>query len=460
MTVADLPGLRSTADEWSHVFSSHPFDPVLDRAQGIYLYDEDDKRYIDASGGPMCCNLPHGDRRVIDAVCAQMERFAYCHPTLSNRPKADLCRAIARHTPGDLNHVYPVSGGSEAVETAIKLARQYHVISGRGTKYQVIAHHDSYHGMSLAALGVSGNPGSQRMFEPMLPKWPRIQQYSDMRRPAGATRDEWAEHCAVALEEAIHYAGHGNVAAFLATPVGCGSDYATVAPAHYWRRVREICDQYDVLLIADEVVTGFGRTGAWFAMEHFGVVPDLMTMAKGISGATMPLGAVVASDRINQPFAEGAAFVHGFTFGGHPVACAAGLATIRVLEEDGLVENAAKVGNYLAERTEELQANHRTLVDFRGKGLLHVGELVKDPDTMEFFDRKEQAETRFQAIALKNGLVFYGTLYGSRRTPSLRRGLPLFVAPPLSITVEQADDLVGRLDQTLSEWEGSLGVST
>lgn len=453
-----LPELRKMEGIWENVFSYHPFEPVLDRAEGIYLYDEEGNRYIDASGGPMAVNLGHGDPRMKEAVARQMDKFSFCHPALSCRERAELCTAVSEVAPGDLNATYLVSGGSEAVETAIKLARQYHIATGNPNKYKVITHRDSYHGMTLAALGMSGNPGSQRLFEPMIPQWPHIPQYSDYNRPQGTSRDDWAVTCAQELELAIHYTGKHTVSAFMATPHGCGSDYGVVPPKKYWECIREICDRYNVLLIADEVITGFGRTGKWFGMEHFAVQADIMTTGKGISGLYIPLGAVTVSDKVNAPFKEGTGFIHGFTNAGHPVACAAGLQAIDIIKKDRLVENSAEVGEHLHSYRDRLLA-HPTVVDVRGWGIFMVTELVKDKETMEFFDREEQAENRLQAMALRNGLVFYGTLYGGPREPAFRRGLPNWISPPICITREQVDELIDAYDRTLTEWEESLGVS-
>ena len=450
------PTSRKNEGMWSHSFSAHSFEPVLERAEGIYLFDEDGNRYIDASGGPIAMNLGHGDPRIAEAAMQQMTKFSYCTPVLSNRPKAELCAKMAELLPPSLNTLYMVSGGSEAVETAIKAARQYHVITGNPTKHKIISNFDSYHGMTLATMALSGNPSSQRHFDPMLPQWPKVQQYTAHNIPGGMSEDHWALKCAEELAKTIHYAGADSVAAYITTPVGSGSDYGVMAPPAYWKAVREICDENNVLFIDDEVVTGFGRTGKWFCIEHHGVEPDIMTMGKGMSGLYAPLGAVAVSDKVNEPF-KNAAFVHGFTHGGHPVGAAIALKTLEILEDDGLIENSASVGEYLQEKCNEL-LKHSTVFDVRGKGLLRVGELVKNKETMEFFSRDQHAEVKLQSIALSNGLSFYGTLYGSRRLPSLRRGLPLFMAPPLCITHEQVDDLVERLDATLTDWEDSLGV--
>ncbi len=325
--------LRPEGD-WRHAFSYHPMNVEIERAEGVYIYDRDGNRYFDASGGPMAVNLPHNHPRMKRAIAAQLENYSYTHPSIADPKRAEFCRLLAEITPGDLDHSYLVSGGSEAVETAIKLARQAQIAMGNRTKYKVISHRDSYHGMTLATLGMSHNPMSQSAFEPMLPKWPGIRQYSDFDRPEGMSREEWGVECAGALEVAIHYAGPKTVAAFLATPHGCGADYACVPPDSYWCTIREICDRYDVFIIADEVVTGFGRTGRWFAMEHFSVDPDMMTMAKGISSCYVPFGAVSVSSRLNVPFEKGFPFVHGFTFGGHPLGCAAGSELIRIADRE------------------------------------------------------------------------------------------------------------------------------
>ncbi|MFP6584707.1 MAG: aminotransferase class III-fold pyridoxal phosphate-dependent enzyme [Candidatus Hydrogenedentota bacterium] len=256
----------------------------------------------------------------------------------------------------------------------------------------------------------------------------------------------------------FHYAGVDTVAAYIATPVGSGSDYGVVPPPAYWQAIRNICDENNVLFIDDEVVTGFGRTGKWFCIEHHGIEPDIMTMGKGMSSLYAPMGAMAVSDKVNEPFEKGTAFVHGFTNAGHPVGAAISLKVIEIIKEDGLLENCATVGPNLQEKCDEL-LGHPTLTNVRGKGLMRVAKLVQNKDTDEFFGSKTQAETKLQAIALANGLSFYSTLYGNRRLPSLKRGLPLFMFPPLCITHEQVDDLVERLDATFTEWEESLGVT-
>lgn len=452
----NLPTYQSNDGDYRHVFSYHPMDIPIARADGVYLFDDNDNRYFDVSGGPMAVNLPHNHPRMKAAITEQLDKYSYTHPVLADPLRAKFCRMLAEVTPGDLDHIYLVSGGSEAVETAIKAARQAQMARGFKDKYKIISHHDSYHGMTLATLGVSGSPGTHKPYVPMIPKWPHIRQYSDFDKPDHLSREEWGVECAKALETAIHYEGEQTVAAFIATPHGAGPDYGVVPPTSYWQTIREICDRYNVLLIADEVVSGFARTGEWFAMEHFGVTPDIMTLAKGISSCYVPLGAVAISASLNQPFADGHAhFIHGFTNGGHPLACAAGIELLEIIKDEQLLENCRKQESVLFSYKESLLA-HPTVKDVRGWGLFMVLELVKDKSTMEFFEPSLQAEHLFQAITLKNGLVMYGSLYGARRQPAFRRGLPAWISPPLSISSDEIHDMMGRLGSALTEWESAV----
>ncbi|MBW2140651.1 MAG: aspartate aminotransferase family protein [Deltaproteobacteria bacterium] len=229
-------GPRKMEGMWGKILGYHPYKPILDRAEGIYLYDNEGNRFIDVSGGPIAINLGHGDRRIREAINKQLEKFEYCHPMLSSQPRAELCERISQITPWDLNTVFPVSGGSLAVETAFKLARQYHVETGNDQKYKIISCHESYHGMTLGALSAAGGPGSQTKFMPYMNPWPHIHQPSS-RPPAGMSTEKYAEFCNYELEEAIHYAGERHVAAFMATPVSAGEDYGFVAPKEYWGRI-------------------------------------------------------------------------------------------------------------------------------------------------------------------------------------------------------------------------------
>ncbi len=457
-TITEKYGYRKPEGMWAKIFSNYSFSPVLERAEGIYLYDTEGRRYIDISAGPMAVGIAHGDKRVNEAIARQLDRFAFCHPVLSCQPRAELCEKLSTVAPGSLNTTFLTpGGGSDAVETALKLARQYHLLEGRGDRHMVISHWDSYHGMSLGALSVAGLPGLRKAFDPMLAKWPKIPQYNDRERRPDISVEEHAIRMAQKLEECIHYVGSRYVSAFMATPIGCGSDYGLMPPAAYWKTIRKICDEYDILLIADEVVTGFGRTGKWFCMEHFDVQPDMMILGKGITSLYTPLGGVIVSDKVNEPFSKGVPFNHGFTNQGHPVACAASLAVIDILEKDGLIENSAEVGEYLQSQKDRL-LKHSTIADARGKGMLLVFEVVADRETMDFFPRGAHAEFWLQSIGLENGVIFYNTLYGPRRPSMQKRGLPFWISPPLCTTKEQIDEMLDAVDKTLTEWEKKMGV--
>lgn len=455
----DLPQLLQPQGRWSHTFAYHAFDVALERAEGIYLYDDKGKRYIDGSGGPMAVGIGHSHPRILRAVSEQMARYAYVHPMLANPKRAELCDAIADVAPGDLNAVYLVSGGSEAVETAIKIARQYHRATGSADKYKVISWNGSYHGMTLATMALAGSSVYRAEFEPMMSEWPHIAQYSDFLKPADLSRDDWGIRCAQRLGLAIEAAGAETVAAFIATPHGCSVEYGVVPPTAYWQEIRRICDRHNVLLIADEVVTGFGRTGKWFAMQHFGVQADLMTVAKGMASCTQPLGAVVVSDRVNAPFLKGADFLHGFTYQGHAAACAAGIASIEVYRDEGLVTGVPELSKILFSCRDRLLA-HPSVADVRGWGMFMAVELVSDKATRAGFAQDRQADLLFLALALQNGLALYSMLYnvaGSTAIPA--RGSLMRMVPPLTITPEQVVDMTERFEATLSAWEARMGIT-
>ncbi|MCZ4315737.1 aminotransferase class III-fold pyridoxal phosphate-dependent enzyme [Comamonadaceae bacterium G21597-S1] len=433
---------------------------ALERAEGIYLFDDKGNRYIDGSGGPMAVGIGHSHPRILRAVSDQMARYAYVHPMLANPRRGELCDAIADVAPGDLNNVFLVSGGSEAVESAIKIVRQYHRATGHANKYKVISLAGSYHGMTLATMALAGSALYQSEFEPMMSEWPHIAQYSDFLKPAGMSRDDWGVHCAQRLETAIEQAGADTVAAFIATPHGCSVEYAVVPPVTYWKEIRRICDRHHVLFIADEVVTGFGRTGKWFGMQHFDVQADLMTVAKGMASCTQPLGAVVVSDRVNQPFLQGTGFMHGFTYQGHAAACAAGIASIEVYRDEGVIAGVPERSKLLFACKDRLLA-HPGVADVRGWGMFMSVELVSDKTTRSGFAPDRQAELLFLTLALRNGLALYSMLFNVPTSSTIpARGSLMRMSPPLTITPEQVVDMTERFETTLSQWEARMGITS
>lgn len=444
---------------WQHVISPYlRLDVHMDCAEGIYITDTEGKRYMDIAGGPMATSVGHNDKRVKQAIIKQLDKYAYGHPTLIRSKIAELCSAIASVAPGDLNVSTLATSGSDAVESAIKLARTYHQATGNKGKYKIISNYDSYHGMTLATQSLSGNPGMMQQHEPMLPKWNHVHQYSDHNRPDNMDRDTWGIHCARELERVIYGEGEDTVCAYIATPHGSGGDYGLVAPTSYWREIRRICDQYNVLFIADEIVTGFGRTGKWFGMEHFGVQADIMTTAKGISSSYVPLAAVTISDRVNEPFLKGADYMGGFTHSGHALSCVAGIETINILKSDDLVTRSAVLGAHLHTNQARLLA-HPSVADIRGQGLFMALELVKNKETREFFPPESDAELLLQKTAIEHGLVLYCTLYTRKQQPLNRRGMLMLISPPLSISESELDEMVDRIDHMLTDWEGRLGLN-
>lgn len=443
---------------WDKAFSYNALPVEVARAEGVFLYDTAGNRYYDASGGPFAVNMGHAHPRLNEAITSQLQSYTYVHPMLANRRRADLCEKVAEVSPPGFGVTYLVSGGSEAVETALKIARQYHVARGSLGKHKIISHYESYHGMTLATMSLSGNPGTTRHYDPMIFQWPKIPQYSDYRKPEGLTREQWGVLSAQELEKVILYQGAHTVAAYIATPHGCGPDYGVVPPDSYWREIRRICDENDVLFISDEVVTGFGRTGKWFGMDHYSVKPDLITVAKGFSSCYVPLGGVIVSDRVNEPFRAGTGFVHGFTNGGNAVACAVGCAVIDAIRDDRLLDAVQERGAQLFSYRDRLLA-HPSVADVRGWGLFMVLELIKPGlAARTFFDPEEEAELRFQMAALENGVALYSTLYGQRRRPIMQRGLPMWIAPAFTISQEELADMMERIDRTLSCWEERMAV--
>lgn len=421
--------------------------PLLVRGDGAYVWDDAGRRYLDATSGISVSCIGHGRARVADALRRQAVTLAYATSGyFTNRPAEELAEQVSRLAPGDLNSVIFTTGGSESVETALKLARRYHLERGHPQKHLVIGRWAGYHGATLGALSVTGHTPRRRPYTPYLLPFPHIEPAYCYRCPFGLSYPACALACAHDLERAILRAGPENVSAFIAEPIVGAAAGATVPPPEYFGIVRAICDRYDVLFIADEVITGFGRTGAYFAMEHWGVTPDLMTVAKGMSGGYAPLGGVIIGDHVRRAFSENmAAFAHGFTYSDHPLSCAAALEVLAVIAEEDLVAAAARQGAYLFERLETLRA-HPSVGDVRGRGLLAGIELVRDQSTKEPFAPALKTADRLLELCLERGIIIYpgaGMVEGAR-------GDQFLLCPPFIITRAQIDELVAALDDALS----------
>jgi adenosylmethionine-8-amino-7-oxononanoate aminotransferase len=422
--------------------------PIITRAEGCYVYDEHGNRYLDGLSGLFCCNAGHGRAEYGEAAARQVEELDFYTLWSYAHPKAiELAARIASMTPGDLNRVFFTSGGSEAVESALKLSRNYHRVHGKGQKHKVIAREVAYHGTSLGALSATGITELRSQFEPLTPGGCHVPNTNIYRWPE--ERDPlWA---ADAIEERIVFEGPETVAAVILEPVqnagGC-----FVPPDGYFQRVREICDQYDVLMISDEVICAWGRLGHYFGCERFDYVPDMITVAKALTSAYAPMGGVIASDKVAEPFMEGdASFSHGFTFAGHPIAAAIAMANLDVFEQEDLCGHVLRKEGEFRQMLESLH-DLPIVGDVRGAGYFHAVELVKDKETKESFNDEESEK-------LLRGFLS-GELY--KRGLICRaddRGDPVVqLSPPLIADTEQFEEIHDVLHSVLAEaWDQVVG---
>ena len=412
---------------------------------GVRIVDSEGNSWIDVNGGYNSVNVGYGRQEIADAAYEQMNRLAYFPGGTTTEPTALLAKKLAEITPGTLSRVFPVSGGSEANETAIKIARAYHSRRGDKGRYKIISRMGSYHGTTAGVVWLGGTPTTTRDdFEPAYPGM----VYAPQPLPylSDETPSECAIRCAEAVEELIKFEGPETVAAVIAEPVAM--PMGTVVPGdEYWPMLRDICDRYGVLLIADEVINGFGRTGKMFAVEHWDVVPDIMSVAKGIISSYLPLAATIATEEVAGVFAGEEDYLrHVLTSSGHPVSAAASLKNIEIIESENMVENAATVGAYFKEQVEGMMGDHPSMGDVRGIGLLIAIELVKDRLTKEPFAPEDHVADRLNESFKKNGLL-------------LRVGGPIInMGPPLCITTSEVDEIVHALDLSLWEFEGEMGM--
>ena len=426
--------------------------PMLDRAEGIYMWDKSGKRYIDGSSGAMVSNIGHSNPKVLAAMRAQMEKSTFGYRLhFQTEASETLAAKVAELAPAAMNKVFFVSGGSEAVESCLKLARQYVLTQGQAQRFKVISRYPSYHGSTLGALAITGYAPMSAPFDPMMQRMPKVpapRAYLD-----GLDADDPATglHYANMLESKILEEGPETVLAFIVEPVGGASTGALVLPAGYMRRIREICSQYGVLLIHDEVMTGGGRTGRFFGAEHWDVVPDIIAISKGFGGGYVPLGAMIARDDIVEAVMQGGGFINGFTYAGNPLACAAGCAVLDEIAAQDLPANAARMGEALAMRLRGLMQRYPLIGDVRGKGLLAAFELMADRHTKDPLPAHLNAHARLVDIAYDNGLIIY-----SRRTRGGTSGDHFLVCPPMIVTEAQLDDITQRLDQSLASYMAEI----
>jgi adenosylmethionine-8-amino-7-oxononanoate aminotransferase len=449
--------------------------PIIVRGDGCYLEDVNGKRYLDALAGLFSVNIGYGfGEEIGEAAAAQMRELPFYTNWSYAHPRAiELATEVASLAPGDLNRLFFVSGGSEAVESAWKLARQYY--SARGQQRSLIAHapsepyrdfdaeraashvgerrwkaisrHIAYHGTTMGALSINGIPALRTPFEPLVPEVLHVRNTNRYHRPPGETEQQFTKLLLEELEQTIESAGPDTVCMVIMEPVQ-NAGGAFTPPEGYWRGVRELCDRYDILLCADEVITGFGRVGAWFGSERYDIRPDLMTIAKGLSSSYASIGAVVASDRVVEPFMQDASmYSHGITFGGHPVACAVALKNIEIMKRERIVEHVAETQDQFRATLEQL-LELPISGDLRGTGFFYALELVKDKETRETFD-DEECETLLRGF-LSPRLFERGLICRSDD-----RGDPVVqISPPLVATQQEFDEIVSILGDVLGEaWE-------
>ena len=435
----------------SHVFHRDPRHDYTCAVRGedAYLYDRNGKRYLDASGGAAVSCLGHSDRAVIAAIQAQLEKLPFAHTSFfTNEPMEALADALIRRAPKSFDKVYFVSGGSEAMEAALKLARQYFVERGEPQRAHVIARRQSYHGNTLGALAVGGNQWRRRQFEPLLIDATHVSPcYAYRGKNPGESDAAYAERLANELETEIGRLGGANVIAFVAETV-VGATLGAVPPVPgYFKRVREICDRHGILLVLDEVMCGMGRCGALWAFEQEGIVPDLVAVAKGLGAGYQPIGAVLVERKLSQAIIEGSGFFqHGHTYIGHAAACAGALAVQRRLHEEGLLGRVRPMGELLEAKLRAAFGGHPNVGDIRGRGLFWGIELVEDRASKAPFDPKLRVHARVKSAAMQAGLMCYpmgGTIDGVR-------GDHVLLAPPFIVEERQIDELVDKLRTAIS----------
>ena len=440
----------------NHVFYRNVNKTYLevDHGEGIYLYDKEGNRYIDACSGAAVANLGHAHPRIIEAMMTQVKSVAFSHLSRwTSKPIQELGALIASLAPGSLNKLYLVSGGSEATESALKMARQYYMErDGKTSKYRIISRWKSFHGNTIGSLSMTGDKRRAK-YTPLLLNFPHIVPAYCYRCPFGKTKENCSVDCALDLERTLKMEGADHVAAFIAEPVGGAACGAIVPHKNYFKIIREICDHYDILFIADEVMAGFGRTGSMFSIDDWGVTPDMICAAKGMSAGYSPLGAVIASEEIHNAFQTGSGvFVHGHTYGGNPLSAAVALAVVKTLIEDQVVENAKIIGEYLLGELQEKLLPFSYVGDVRGKGLMIGVEIVKDKITKEPYPVKMGMAEKLTTTLLKHGVI----VYPGNGNADGENGDQFLLAPPLIITKDQADELIAGLVAGFREFDKTI----
>jgi len=430
--------LDYTLFSWSKQAGLNPIN--VEYGRGVYLYDYDGKRYLDFSSGLMNVNIGHGHPRVTQAVVRQMEQISYVTPSCITKARGDLGKKLAEISPGNLTKTLFTVCGATAIENAIKLARLY---TGR---HKIIARYRAFHGASYGAMTAGGDPRKLASDSQQIPNIIHVEDAYCYRCPWGQEMSSCKRECVSHIERVIEFEGPENVAAILMEGES-GSSGCIKYPPDYWQKLRALCDKHGILLIADEVMSGFGRTGAWFGVDNYGVIPDMIATAKGITAGYIPLGALIVSDKIAEQYNDHPLML-GLTYSAHAVACAAGVEVLNIYEDENLLENAREMGKYVDEQVAELAKKHPSIGDFRNTGLLGCIELVKNRQTKEpmapFNAKPNEMAIMNQVAAKIKDLGMY----------TFVRWNYIFVAPPLCVTKEQIDEGLAIISEAISIADG------
>ncbi len=449
-----VPGPRSLSQR--HIFyrDLKRRYPVISRADGVYLYDHDGRKILDGAAGAAVVCLGHNHPRVVAALEDQARKVAFAHTgSFTSEPAIQLSNELCAWAPDSLQRVYFSSGGSESVEAALKLARAYHLEKGNDERYRVISRFISYHGATLGALSMTGHHMRRRKYLPLLSSFPRVSPSYCYRCPFDLTPDRCDLECAWDLERELVREGPETISAFIMEPIIGASAPGVGAPQNYYRIIREICDKYDILLIADEVMTGVGRTGRFFAMQHFGIDPDISVISKGLASGYSPFGAVLVTEKIYRTLRNSPAhsFIHGHTYAGNPLSCAVGLEVLRVIREDNLIEKNERDGAYLMERLQVLR-ERPSVGDIRGRGMLCGVEFVAERATKKPFPAEARFNKRVFEAALNRGVYLYP---GSGSVDGVG-GDHMLISPPYTISREEIDFLVDTLAESIETAERAV----
>jgi len=422
--------------------------PVAMKGEGVYVYDHSGRKYLDAMGGVCVVCLGHHVKEVLEAINKQFEEICFCyHINFSNRPQSELAEhIITKLAPQGFSKVFFASGGSEATETAMKLAREYHIQRGKPTKYKVIGRWNSYHGNTIGALSMSGHKPRRKLYEPYLLNFPHIFPCYCYRCSFGKVYPDCGIECAWELERVIKYEGPENISAFIGEPIS-GTFGIPIPPKEYWPIIREICNRYDILLIVDEVITGFGRTGKNFAIDHWGVVPDMIATGKGISSGYTPLAATIIHEKVVEAFMKGTKkCAHSFTFVGNPLSCAIGLAVQRYIEQHRLIDRVAELETYVREKMEQLN-EFEIVGTVSGVGFLWGVEFVADKKSRDLFSREMGVSEKVEQACFNKGLIALATVGQGDG----ERGDSMILAPPYVMKEKELDQMVEILGEAIQD---------